>query len=417
MFDLGHSHTKLESVFAGVSMRKTASVGIGRPFKPSFEGLLPDKRLDHRSSGLLSDILASNSSVVARLTRCFSTQIGYYRFLNNERVKSSDLTKGLTRFCSDQVKQRHVLVVQDTTELNYRRHLNWMNPYKIGPVGNNVDPGFFLHPSLVIDAKKGCPMGFSDIYAWMRDFDKQGSAARNYSTTPMEEKESHKWVASARRSKNALDQSTRMTIIADREADIFEIFAYVPDPRTDLIIRCGRNRSVLEEGPKLYDLLANLSQAGTYQLMVRGESRRKEKKRTRHEALMELRFGQVQLGKPRNLQADTPDQIKMNIVEVKEHPSTVPPGEDPIHWILFTTHEVKDFADARQIVNWYRQRWHIEQIFRILKKKGLKLEEARLQAGDALIKLAIMSLHASVKILQASLAKDSSLEAKHHIYP
>jgi hypothetical protein len=391
-------------------MNESPSPTRKRPGKPNFVGVLPDKRLAARGSALLSDILAACSSVIARITRDASTQIAYYRFVNNERVEATDLVSVLTGFCKELARDRHVLVIQDTTELNYRHHKNWMNPYKIGPVGNNVDPGFFLHPSLVVDAIKGCPLGFADIFTWMRDYEKEGSASRNYYTTPREEKESNKWIASAQRSKEALDKSTRMTIVADQEADIYEFFAYVPDQRTDLIVRCNHNRVLLEGDQKLHDLIESRSPVGTYRFQVQGEKRRKDKKRTRHEALMELRFVQVKIRRPRNLKADAPEYVEMTAVEVKEHPSTVPLGEDPIHWILLTTHKVEDFASARQIVDWYRQRWHIEQVFRILKKKGLQMEDARLQGGDALIKLAIMSLHASIKILQASLSKNASLE-------
>lgn len=391
-------------------MKKVPFSISDRPVKPCFNGILPDQRLSDRGSGLLSDILAACSSVIARITRDPSTQIAYYRFVNNERVEISDLVRVLSRFCAELAKGRHVLVIQDTTELNYRHHKNWMDPYNIGPVGNNVDPGFFLHPSLVVDAKRGCPLGFSDIYCWMRDFEKKGSASRNYYTTPLEEKESYKWIASAQRSKDTLDQSTRMTIIADREADFYEFFAYVPDHRTDLIVRCNHSRSLLESDQKLFDSIKEFSPAGTYRFMVKGENRRKDKKRTRHEALMEISFGSVLIRRPDNLKADVPKHVELTVVEVKEHSSTVPDGENPIHWILLTTHLVEDFASARQIVEWYRQRWHIEQVFRILKKKGLQMEDARLQGGNALIKLAVMSLHASVKILQASLAKSTSME-------
>ncbi|MBL0166971.1 MAG: hypothetical protein IPP85_07415 [Propionivibrio sp.] len=52
----------------------------------------------------------------------------------------------------------------------------------------------------------------------------------------------------------------------------------------------------------------------------------------------------------------------MSVVEVKV-PGSVVGNEAPIHWRLLTTHRIACLAGA-QCVDWYRQRWHIEQLFR-----------------------------------------------------
>ncbi|MFV8282890.1 hypothetical protein ACNKXS_15380, partial [Christiangramia marina] len=52
--------------------------------------------------------------------------------------------------------------------------------------------------------------------------------------------------------------------------------------------------------------------------------------------------------------------VALSVVEIRERPETVPPGEEPVHWILLTTHNVQDVEQALQIVAWYKQRWQIE---------------------------------------------------------
>ena len=57
--------------------------------------------------------------------------------------------------------------------------------------------------------------------------------------------------------------------------------------------------------------------------------------------------------------------VSLTLVDTRE--INPPLGTAPAHWRLLTTHKVGDAADARQITDWYRQRWTIEQLFRTLK--------------------------------------------------
>lgn len=63
---------------------------------------------------------------------------------------------------------------------------------------------------------------------------------------------------------------------------------------------------------------------------------------------------------------------------------------------------------ARQIITWYRQRWHIEQYFRLLKSKGLNLEGALLEDGQALQRLCLMALGAALKVMLLLLAREGA---------
>ena len=58
-----------------------------------------------------------------------------------------------------------------------------------------------------------------------------------------------------------------------------------------------------------------------------------------------------------------------------------PAGEEPILWRLLTTHEVATVEDAHRIVDLYRLRWNIEQLFRALKSQAIDLEDSFLADG------------------------------------
>ncbi|MGB6254532.1 MAG: transposase, partial [Bradyrhizobium sp.] len=67
-------------------------------------------------------------------------------------------------------------------------------------------------------------------------------------------------------------------------------------------------------------------------------------------------------------------------------------------------------AQALQIVAWYRQRWHIEQLFRTSKSQGLDLESSQVEAAEALFNLAAIAMIAATKIMQLVLARDGTVD-------
>ena len=95
----------------------------------------------------------------------------------------------------------------------------------------------------------------------------------------------------------------------------------------------------------------------------------------------------------------------MFAIEVRE--LNPPAGEEPIHWRLLTTHAVETVQQALTVIGWYRQRWHIEQLFRTVKRQGLDIEDSVLAEGEALEKLAVIALIAACQTMQLVLARAS----------
>jgi hypothetical protein len=93
---------------------------------------------------------------------------------------------------------------------------------------------------------------------------------------------------------------------------------------------------------------------------------------------------------------------------VHETPETVVNNEEPIHWILLTSHPVDSFENAYQIIQWYTWRWFIEQLFRLLKSQGLDMQQSTLTTYESLRKLSLMALNAAIKVLQLLIARDAS---------
>jgi hypothetical protein len=132
---------------------------------------------------------------------------------------------------------------------------------------------------------------------------------------PIEEKESYKWIEASMQTKELLKQSETITIIADRESDIYDLLATVPDQTVHLLIRSNANRQILQGGT-LVDYLNSLPVMDHYNLMVRGDVRKSIEKRT---AIMELKWGKVAVIKPQKCRnKGLPSSKQLYVVEVKE---------------------------------------------------------------------------------------------------
>ena len=341
----------------------------------------------------------AQTAVIHRLCSDHSEAIAAYRFFNNDNVPMKTLQEALVDPIQPQVEGKHVLCIEDTTEINYTAHSGRLkaSDEELGPVGNNRDVGFFLHPSLVLDAASGFALGFADVHLWNRSWDKLDKHARDYKSLPLEQKESFRWIEAAQRAKAQLSKAAQVTFVADREADIYQIFSRLPDARTQVLIRSCQERRIGVDGVEglLSEHLSGLEWAGEIEIKIRGNNGRKKRR-----ARLQVRFSRVELLRPSRAKAEPVGSVAVYVVEVVERAETVPPGEEPIRWCLLTTHRIETLVDALGVVSYYKARWQIEQLFRLLKSESLELESSQLERGAALKKLCIMSLHVALVQLQ-----------------
>src|SRR5260221_8269243 len=98
------------------------------------------------------------------------------RFLHNERVSEAELIASARSHVLAQVAGRRVLAIQDTSEINFSRQRRRKS--KFGRGGNGTDPGFFVHPLLVVDADSGGVLGLVDTQLWERHVPAGGAPSR-----------------------------------------------------------------------------------------------------------------------------------------------------------------------------------------------------------------------------------------------
>lgn len=381
----------------------------------NFFGLFSNLKLERRANNFLQSMIKKKSFSVLTISRNWADAMGNYRMLDNENIELDDIKQGLVNDCARKTNCPHALIIQDTTQPNYEKHRGRIKPNSgLGVIGDDKSLGYFLHPTLVMNADDGDVYGVSDIRTWIREENREKNSREDRKRIPIEQKESYRWLDSIEQSKKILTGCEMMTAISDREGDIYEVFSTVPDQRTHLLIRSRDNRRITEG--KLFNYLSEQSVAGTYELEVRGDIRKKRKSR---KASIEIRIAKVNINKPQPLKKNDKyaETVEVYAIEAKEKESTVPKGEKSIHWRLLTTHQIDTFLMAVHVVFWYSLRWNIEQLFRILQNKGFNIEASELEKGTSIIKLGIFALAASIIVMQLLLAsKWESNQAIEHVF-
>jgi hypothetical protein len=334
------------------------------------------------------------SVCLLRLSDDRAQRARFERFLNNARVSVAEIVERIGERAGALARGRHVLAIQDTSEINYQAKAG--RKQRLGTVGNGTDVGLFVHPVLVVDAEDGGCLGLAHAQIWRR---KKGKAA-NYRQLPIEKKESHRWLAGADGAKQALVGASLVTHVTDREGDIFEQMDRLPDDRNHLLTRASQDRA-LRGGGRLFTTLDDWPEVARYTVDLPARTG----KRTARRAVLAIRFGTVGIRRPKSCSDPAaPSAVHLTAIDVRE--VDPPAGEEAVQWRLLTTHAVTNEQEARQVVDWYRLRWNIEQLFRTLKRQGFDVENSLIESGPALERLTMLALIAAIRTMQLVLARD-----------
>ena len=312
---------------------------------------------------------------VRRLGGSRAGEIRITRFLRNPAVTIAEMVATAAARTAARAAGRHVLAIQDTTTVR----------------GEAEGRGIALHPVIAVDAVEGTLLGLIAAAFFVR----AGGQRAQRHVRGFAEKESRRWLDGAARAAG-LASAAQITVVADREGDIYEDFACKPQG-VEVLIRAGQDRA-LADGTRLFAKAATLAEAGRMSIELPAAPGRRARKAT-----LALRFCRVAIARPVSRKhgaelAALPDSVELTFVEARE---IDPPDDVPAaHWRLLTTHNVADAADARRIVGFYRERWTIEQLFRTLKTHGFDVEALRLAPGGPFEKLVAASLIAAVTVLQ-----------------
>jgi hypothetical protein len=355
----------------------------GKPPKPSRDWAeeefgairVRDQRHRKRLLTVARDFYAQPGANIPQACGSRAKTKAAYRFFEHKAVRMNSVLSAHYHSTMERIAREKiavVLAVQDTTSFNYDTHADMEG---LGPISTRANgaQGILLHDTMAY-TPAGTAMGLVDIQVWARDPRQFGKRATRYQR-PIEQKESVKWLHSFRaaaRLQRQLGAATTVVSVGDREADVYELFVLaLSDPgHPQLLVRAERDRRVQDSQECLWEYMESQPVADQRTLHIP-----KRKGRAARDAVLDLRFAQVQLRAPKR--KPSLGALRLWAVYVTE---VGPPSEkEAVEWMLLTTLEVNDLEQALEKVDWYKKRWGIEEYHRTI-KSNCRIEERQL--GD-----------------------------------
>lgn len=299
----------------------------------------------------------------------------FYRLCNSDGVThDSILEPHRNKTLYSLTEQRnHVLVIHDTTTLDYSTLTSLNN---LGKVGDGHGRGYLCHNSLVVEPKTRAVLGLaSQILHRRANVPKnEGKGARRERST----RESRLWLKGT----NHLPASKWLVDVCDRGADTFEFLEHEYKSGRRFVVRSAYDRRVFagHEGTttrqNLREVSRNAASIGNRRINISSAPGRKA-----HTAKVLISAVAVQVIPPAQKKGHHGDDpLPLWVVRVWEpHPRK---GQKRLEWFLLTNYPVEEFVAAKRICSWYECRWIVEEYHKAM-KTGCGIETLQFQSEEA----------------------------------
>jgi hypothetical protein len=191
-------------------------------------------------------------------------------------------------------------------------------------------------------APNGVPLGVLAKELWVRADEPNPIP---HAKRALEDKESRYWTRLQEQSEQQLEGTgTVPWYQMDREADQVSVLLRALEPTVLLTVRADKNRNLAQpsmssEGTeilKVFELLDDAPVIGMSTVSVRRSAKRKKRL-----ARVEVTYAEVPLKLRQQWTGKLLGTPRLTAVRVRELPSTCPVSEEPLDWILYTTHSVE----------------------------------------------------------------------------
>lgn len=401
-----------------------------------------------RGASLLNSMVEKSTVILRHLADDNAEERGYGRFLSNPKITTQEVLSIYRPSVPKNIAQIHALIIEDTSEISFGLDSGKTG---LGKVGNGGSEGFFCHPAIGLDASTGGCLGLAALQVYKREeyepteseiakakkslekselkkANKKGTIPQAISEkrilrearemhqkkVPFENKDRYRWLDTALEAAQHYKDAAQRTVVCDREGDIFQALMGFHSQNLGFVVRSSHDRYLdyARNKKTLHSEAEKWSEECCYKVKLP-----KTDKRSAHEAILQVSYAQVNLACPEHLRTyELPlsdgqiiameKSLPVYAVRVFESPDSVVNNEQAIEWLLLTSIPVLNAEQALQIVQYYRWRWVIEQVFRTLKSQGLNMERSNVQQGEGLMKLAVLALIAATQIMQLVQARD-----------
>jgi hypothetical protein len=335
---------------------------------------LGDQRRNHRAQQVLEKLGDKPTVSIPAACGGWSETKAAYRLFDHPEV-TAERVLAPHIVCTEERLRAHprVLCIQDTTERDYTTKKDIAS---LGPLNDETRQGMYLHPTLALTPER-VPLGLLAAYFWTRAPGRLGQ--EKDPGRALEEKASVRWVDGFARVNELAEQleDTRLTYIADREGDIYDLFVEAPCPErgADWLIRVQHADRLLVDGRKLCEALDAAPVLTT--VTFDKPASKGQPARTVEQHVKAVR---VTLKAPSRPDRTVADVTVTALLAFEPNP---PAGEAPLVWVLLTNLPVETPEQALEKLSWYLCRWQIEVYFKIL-KSGCRVEQLQLETRERL---------------------------------
>ena len=216
-------------------------------------GQFGDERLDNGGAAILEQMVMRKTVCLKRLGGARDGEERAGRFFGNDNVTADKIIDSWGERTGAAAAGRHVLAIQacpceslplrrrgagDTTKVKFKTSEGRRRG--LGPVGKGNIYGLLAHVMIAVDADTQALLGLVDGDVWNRP----GTVETSHHKRNLEDRESSRWLDTARRAKRVLAPAAMVTVVADRESDIYAEWATIPEQGFHLLSRAMVDRSL-----------------------------------------------------------------------------------------------------------------------------------------------------------------------------
>jgi Transposase DNA-binding/Transposase Tn5 dimerisation domain len=330
-----------------------------------------------------------------------------YRFLHSGHVSYEELLRPhveMTR--QDCREQAEVLLIQDTTEVDYQHHPKTSG---LGPVGNGSHQGFLLQTVLAVVPQSRQVLGIAHQEPFLR----QPAPAKETKQERLHrERESQVWERSVQ-ALGSPPEGVRWVHVGDRYSDIFAFLRLCHEMNGDFVIRAAQDRCVdllVEQAETPVPARSHHPQRPSapaehlFEVVRRWPAQASStveipasQKHPARTAKVLLSWQPLRLLPPRTHESKGWHPLLVWVIHVWE--PEPPEGVEALEWVLLSSLPTLTQAQAEQRVDWYRARWMVEDFHQGL-KTGCQLEQRQIQDYEGLRTLLGFLSPMAVRLMQ-----------------
>jgi hypothetical protein len=334
-----------------------------------------DERLVLRLVQMGASVARHPGGTITSTMKSSAEKEGAFRFVENDRVDPGAIVAAVGESTALNCADEDVVFVPiDQTDLTFtdRKQVRGLGP---DGAGNARLLGATQVMTSLAVSSQGTPIGVMDLQYWLRPHQKCPGWKEDL--RPAEQRESWKWIEAFRavHSRSESAPSTRFWVVVDRGADGCGFFREVIEQDALVTIRACQNRVIHhdERQKKLFPTLRRQPVISTIMITLpRREGRPKRRARCQIRALKNVA-----------IRMDDGGWFVVNALQLREVSAT-PPGQDPVRWILLTTHPLETAADCELVIHSYTCRWRVEDFHKAWKSGVCDVESSQLRSYAAI---------------------------------